>query len=1535
MQLLLACACTSLALAVPATATNVSGAITTNTTWTLANSPYVVTGTVTVSNNAQLTIEPGVEVRFNALQSLVVGSGTAGVLVAQGTGALPILFTTNSATPAAGQWGGIQLNVTSATTLLDHCTIEYGGSGTPNCNLRVGSATPTIQNCTVRLSDGYGAFVTGATTRPHLVGNAFESNGLYPLHVEFLALPTTFTGNTFSANARQAIELLGGTTQVDVTIPAQPVRYDVTSSINVNTTVVGTVTLTVAPGTTLAFASALELQLGSGAGEVGVLVAQGTAALPIVFTSSNAVPAAGQWGGIEFAVTSAATQLSYCTVEYGGSGTNNADVRVASSTPTFDHCTFRTSDGYGMFITGAGVRPVLTTNAFDSNGGHPLHFEILSVPATITGNAFTNNGKQAIELLGGSLVADTALQSLGVRYEVTSSITVNAAITGTVTLTLAPGVTLAFAAAFELQLGASATQLGVLVAQGTSGQPIVFTSSNAAPAAGQWGGIDMVGTSAATVLSNCVVEYAGSGTNDSAIRIASSRPTIESSTIRFSDGRGINTLGSAPILRGNTIQSCATIGVFLGTGIAGAPGGATFENNTVTSCGARPLHLEFTNYPASLSGNTYTSNGIQAVELGGGSLDTSYTLVNEGLPYDVLSQLVVNLSNSGFVTWTIAPGNVLRFASSVGLEVGDSATERGILVARGTTASPIVFTGATATPGFWDGITFVGTTADSILEHCTIEYGGAQAANSNVAFTHSNPSMRWCRVRQSDGFGISLSGAFQPLVHACEITNNVLGGVTGTSGGDMRLNWWGDASGPSGSGPGSGQSISAGPAFEPWLGAVPTPAFEWSTAAANTPDPFTQNGGSTAFQASASEAANWTLTLRDTSSTVVRTFTGSGAALAQAWSGDDASATSLPNGAYAWELAATSVASSAVAAPARGTVTLNSALLRAAITSPLPDAYISGSVPITGTAAGAGFASYLLQYGVGFGPTTFTTIASSTTQVDNGTLGTWNTAALTAPVYTLRLQVTPTSGTPAVALVPVNLLTCGAVTATPAAISPNQDGVNELARIIAQPTHPIDWTLTIRNAASAVVRTLSGSGAAVDATWDGRDAAALLVPDGVYTCQLTGVLAGGGSGAASTSTSVTLDTLAPVAAIDTPVENAIIESGAPLPFVGSAADLNLASWNLRRGVGASPATFPTLISSGTTDVAGGLLGTQTWGTTVNGVYTYRLSVTDDAGNVTVVDRHITLDRLEITNVGRTLPVFQPQLGETTSFTYTINNPADVTLQVYRVSPQAVVRTIAMPAQPEGANAIVWDGRDDGGVLLPFDVYRPVLSAIDALATTASYPLNPASPPNGPTPITTNYEFSPASFNPYSNENVSIRFDFSELGRMTLQVRQVNNTPIRNLLVSTPTSAGHHDIPWDGRADDGSLWAGAFEVYWGVPQSLPENSVLATGFGAGPIGTRANAWLIHPLFGEISALSYDLAAPAHVTITIRDPNGNSVRLLQDEVLERAGSHAIEWDGRNDTGAYVDIEGSYRVTIATVDAASGATVQRVLSLLLYRS
>jgi hypothetical protein len=107
--------------------TNVSGGIYTNTTWTLANSPYIVVDTVVVFPGVTLTIEPGVVVKFANNKRLEIRSAT---LIAVGTITDSIIFTSNSATPSPGIWNCIYLfNNSTTPSSFNYCKIEYSYRG--------------------------------------------------------------------------------------------------------------------------------------------------------------------------------------------------------------------------------------------------------------------------------------------------------------------------------------------------------------------------------------------------------------------------------------------------------------------------------------------------------------------------------------------------------------------------------------------------------------------------------------------------------------------------------------------------------------------------------------------------------------------------------------------------------------------------------------------------------------------------------------------------------------------------------------------------------------------------------------------------------------------------------------------------------------------------------------------------------------------------------------------------------------------------------------------------------------------------------------------------------------------------------------------------------------------------------------------------------------------------------------------------------------------------------------------------------------
>lgn len=99
-------------------------------------SPIIVTDMIWIKPGINLTVEPGVTVKFNSESALVI----SGKLMAIGTKSEPIVFTsikddnygndTNGdgadSQPAPGDWNSLSVNSGGEAT-LDYCTIQYGG----------------------------------------------------------------------------------------------------------------------------------------------------------------------------------------------------------------------------------------------------------------------------------------------------------------------------------------------------------------------------------------------------------------------------------------------------------------------------------------------------------------------------------------------------------------------------------------------------------------------------------------------------------------------------------------------------------------------------------------------------------------------------------------------------------------------------------------------------------------------------------------------------------------------------------------------------------------------------------------------------------------------------------------------------------------------------------------------------------------------------------------------------------------------------------------------------------------------------------------------------------------------------------------------------------------------------------------------------------------------------------------------------------------------------------------------------------------
>jgi hypothetical protein len=321
--------------------TSHSGDVKGDETWTAAASPHIISSSVAVRDGAKLTIEPCATVLVAQDQRLSVAfplTPNTGTLIAEGTPEHPIRF----AGQDGARWADLYIDA-PGTARLKYVTLEGGGSnagdGTGGATIFVNGdsvlpADPTIllDHVTIKGSANAGLWMrAGATFLPGstdlVVTQSGSDTSPYPVRIEehsMDGLPTgSYTGNKIDEILLQSFGtgIAGGGLIVDATLHDRGVPYRVGGHFNVgggNTRA----TLTIEPGVTIKFEPQSSLRIQTFTGDTpanAAIVAVGTAAKPIVFTSAAAVPQPGDWEGLWFGGSLEPTnRLDYVHIEYAG-----------------------------------------------------------------------------------------------------------------------------------------------------------------------------------------------------------------------------------------------------------------------------------------------------------------------------------------------------------------------------------------------------------------------------------------------------------------------------------------------------------------------------------------------------------------------------------------------------------------------------------------------------------------------------------------------------------------------------------------------------------------------------------------------------------------------------------------------------------------------------------------------------------------------------------------------------------------------------------------------------------------------------------------------------------------------------------------------------------------------------------------------------------------------------------------------------------------------------------------------------------------
>lgn len=695
--------------------TALNGIISSNTSLSLAQSPYLISSNLTVNTGVTLTVPTGVIVKLDAGANIFV----EGALNATGA-----TFTSSLASPTRGSWGQIvfgngsnsgtsTLNGTSirwgySVRVLNNYTANFTNTSTITefsyrpVDVEVGG-TASLTNSTISNSD-FGVFSNGTLS---LTGSSINSLGANtgitansgsltlnnssilncnkPIDVN-APISLAITGSSdFLSNNLKAISInLSSLTSGNFTLPGANVAYVFPS----NFTVESGATLTVQNNAILKFNTSTSLIIN------GTLSANGSVAGNAnYFTSiyddnwggdsngdggATSPSAVNYWQGIKLNESSVDAN---CILRRSQIRFANYCIETEDANPTINLCEF-TSNIHGLSLLRAS-NPIVSQNTFGSSSLTPVAMSFESNPS-FTNNVFNSSDNQfdAIGLYGGTLSSNANIvqRSFTTTTNITYVLLSQVVVPIGRTLTIQPGVVI------KTQSWTISNIIiqGTLLANGTAIDPIVITSvkddnfgspfdtnkdgSITSPAVGDFSSIVFQTGSTGNSLNFCKVKYANG---------------YNSSEQNFS-GAALNFISA-----GGTVANCEIKDVTDGINCFLSANPAINNNQFINL-----------NYPVTLSasanptftGNTLTNVLVNALGLIGAGfqsddLNVSGTIQSKNFAgyTNITYVLRRNVAISSGTNITISEGVVIK-------STGYVFTVNGGLKINGTVSNPVTFT---------------------------------------------------------------------------------------------------------------------------------------------------------------------------------------------------------------------------------------------------------------------------------------------------------------------------------------------------------------------------------------------------------------------------------------------------------------------------------------------------------------------------------------------------------------------------------------------------------------------------------------------------------------------------------------------------------------------------------------------------------------------------------------------------------------------------------------------------------------------------
>jgi hypothetical protein len=678
--------------------TNITSSFAVNTTLTVANSPYVIVNSLDINAGVTVTIESGVEVRFNSGRYLQV----FGTLNAKG-----VKFTANGST-AKGFWDGIYIsyeyNANIGNATLDSCTVEYAS------NLYSRHGQLNLKKTTLNNFSNYGVQVSNLGTIS--LTNSVIKNVNYPLYLTGPGKIINGGNNQLTGNANDYIYMAFNNIPGVFDMPNLGVPYYCNYMLVTETGI-----LNISPGTQLKFMNC-EFTIS------GKIKALGTALNPIIFDMH---PTASYWLGTNITANAIDTAciFKYCMFKnaYKDDYEPYVAMEINSASPSFENCKF-INNGRNLNVSGIS-KPTFTNCTF--NPSAILRSQVYNVGMDMNANIdfstdsikFNNNEIRAIKILASNVIDDAKLKKLSFKNLDNPSYCLYGTTTviDTATLVIDPGVVIKCR-----DNSSMITANGTLTGIGTDLEPIIFTSiaddtygnpldsqndGNVVPGHSSSGRMAIYGKKTSKIK-NWLINYGGYNSGNWSVYVSN----------------------------GNSVENCEIKNSYRGVYFSD---NAQVLNNSFSNIDYFPVGRNVTQGTPVLLNNTVANVGFIGILIGGFGTDSptlkkmdfaGYTNV----AYIIESQLTIP---AGDVV-SVDPGVIIKFNQSY----YGMLTVNGALKASGKATNKIIFTsikddsaggdtnnnGTGSVPGVndWQGIDFTGTASDTenILKNCEIRYCG-------------------------------------------------------------------------------------------------------------------------------------------------------------------------------------------------------------------------------------------------------------------------------------------------------------------------------------------------------------------------------------------------------------------------------------------------------------------------------------------------------------------------------------------------------------------------------------------------------------------------------------------------------------------------------------------------------------------------------------------------------------------------------------------------------------------------------------------